>query len=520
MKRHSKRGSLFTLLLGNYILFTLLVVAAFVLAFALAFFGTDLNTVELKQASDYRELLAAGRYEDFPVVRLLGENGRIVVLDERGRPVYDPGGIHPSLSIEELAYIPDARASWTFYTNELTAADGSTHHQITCSDGGKQELYVLDGSYRVLYGSGSRLAGQLSPQEYQLLTNRFFEGWWVTRLPFQTEAGNSYTLLLFQDSANADALLKEISGNLSEGVLLFDLFYILLILLLIFWLKRRINRPLHLLRDTFQNYQIGGTLLQNYRGPREFVEIFDNFSDMASRLEDSERQRRALEEERRKMLADIAHDLKTPVSVIQGYASALRDGVIPPEEQAGYLNILGQKSAGLNELVNTFYEYSKLEHPDFSLNLVPEDICNYFRDFVAGRYTELELAGFAVEAEIPEEHIVCRIDRGQLERAFANIVGNAVKHTPPDTTLYFALRREEGTVRLLLADNGPGIPKDIAQRIFTPFVVGDASRGGNGSGLGLSIAKRIVEAHGGSICLTSAPNPRWTTAFEITLPIL
>lgn len=359
----------------------------------------------------------------------------------------------------------------------------------------------------------------MSEKKYRLLSNTCFEGYTVRKYPFTAEDGETHTLLLFWPDGRSDQTLESLADSLSRSFEYFLLLYVLLIVLLIFWLRRKISRPLDLLCGTFRDYQIGGRLVSRYRGPREFVEIFDRFSDMAHRLEDSERRRRALEETRRKMLAGIAHDLKTPVAVIQGYAKALGDGMIPPEERSRCLAALEQKSAGLNEQINTFYEYSRLEHPDFSLNLEPGDICNYFRDFVAEQYSDLELAGFSLEVDIPEERIPCMIDRGQLKRAFANLVGNAVKHTPKGTTLYFSLSVEGESAVLTLADNGPGIPKEAAADIFTPFVTGDASRGGTGSGLGLAIAKRIVEAHGGSICLADSSGSRWSTVFEITLPI-
>ena len=337
--------------------------------------------------------------------------------------------------------------------------------------------------------------------------------------PFAAEGGEAHTLLLFWPDGRGDQTLQNLADSLSRSSEYFLLLYVLLIVLLIFWLRRKISRPLNLLCGAFRDYQIGGQLVSRYRGPREFVEIFDRFSDMARRLEDSERRRRTLEETRRKMLAGIAHDLKTPVAVIQGYARALGDGVIPPEERSRCLAALEQKAAGLNEQINAFYEYSRLEHPDFSLNLELGDICCYFRDFVAEQYSDLELAGFSLEVDIPETRVSCMIDRGQLKRAFANIVGNAVKHTPRGTTLYFALSVEGESAVLTLADNGPGIPAGVAPDIFTPFVMGDASRGGTGSGLGLSIAKRIVETHGGSIRLGNSSDSRWSTVFEITLPI-
>lgn len=518
MKRRNRRGNLFTILLGNYIIFTILVITMFVLALWLSFRSADFNSVNLLQVTDYDKELSSGQYEQFPTRRLLGESGFIVVVDSLGQVIYNPNGYSISLTAEEIPYIPDVRSNYSVFTNELGTADRQTHYEITISNSGNQELLVLDENFQIQYSSGKRLNDALTKNQFLLLTDSYFDSYYVRQYPFAAENGEARTLLLFQTSNRASQGPQDFVDTLFGGFGIFLLLYILLIFLLILWLRRKISTPLRLLCDALQNYKIGSRMGQNYQGPREFAEIFDSFSDMAHRLEDSEQRRKALEENRRKMLTDITHDLKTPVAVIQGYARALNDGVIPPAEQSSYLLILEQKSSELNELVNTFYEYNRLEHPNFSLNLQQGDICNYFRDFVAEQYTTLEMAGFSLEVDIPGTHIPCMIDKGQLKRAFSNIVGNATKHTPKGTTLYFELSAESGTVTLTLADNGPGIPCEIARDIFTPFVMGDASRGGGGSGLGLSIAKRIVEAHGGTIQL--AELPEWATAFEVTLPIL
>lgn len=507
------------MLLGNYIVLTILVIAIFVLALTLSFFGVEANLVDLRQIKDYDAVLSAGRYDQFPTLRLLGEGSSIAVLDSRGNPVYNPAGMTIDLSPEEAAYIPDVLSEYGVFANELHTASGQTHYQITISGADQSQLFVLDQNFQTLYQSGDLLRGPMSEKKYLLLTNAFFKGYSVRKYPFESEDGEARILLLYQPDSAAEQVLQDLADRLGRSSVCFLLLYILLVALLIFWLKLKISRPLELLCHTFRDYQIGRRLVQHYRGPREFVEIFDRFSDMARRLEDSERQRGALEETRRKMLADIAHDLKTPVAVIQGYARALGDGMIPPEEQPRCLAALERKAAGLNQQINTFYEYSRLEHPDFFLNLECGDICGYFRDFVAEQYSDLELAGFSLEVDIPEARVPCMMDRGQLKRAFANIVGNTVKHTPEGTALYFGLSITAASALLILADNGPGIPAEAAPDIFTPFVVGDASRGGMGSGLGLSIAKRIVEAHGGSIRLGDSSNSRWSAVFEITLPI-
>lgn len=519
MKKRTKRGSLFTLLLGNYIAFTILVVTLFVSAILLAFWGNKLNLVDLEQVSEYETLLTNGQYEQFPVDRLLGKEGSIAVLDENGQTVYNSGKLSVHLSAEEAKYIPDAVSKSYIDTKEILTSSGKKNYEISVLSGKSEaEIYILDDEYKVIYSSNDALGTQLSERKYLLLSNHFFDGYTANKFLFNDKSGKAYSLLLFQRENAAFMELQKLETVFSQFVLYFTVFYIVLIILLIFWLKRRINKPLKILCDTFDNYHIGQSITQNYQGPKEFINIFDNFSAMANRLDESEKQKNALEESRRKMIADIAHDFKTPIAVIQGYAKAITDGVVPIQEQKEYLSIIDRKSSQLNELILTFSEYSKMEHPDFKLNMEKTDICNYFRDFVAEQYSELEINGFKIEADIPEIHIFCKIDRFQLKRAFVNIVGNTVKHTNPGTTIYFGLLEKEKQAVITFADNGSGIPPEIAEAVFIPFVTGNSSRNGAGSGLGLSISKKIIEAHNGTLELLSDKESQWSTVLQITLP--
>ena len=519
MKKRTKRGSLFTLLLGNYIVFTILVIVLFVAAILLAFGGNKLNLIDLEQVSEYETLLASGQYEQFPATRLLGKDGVIAVLDENGQIVYNSGELNIKLSANETAYIPDATSKCRIDTREIKTSLGKTNYEITVlSDASEADVFILDEKYKVIYGSKDWLGTQLSEKKYLLLSNKFFDGYTVNKFQFRAENGSLHFLLLFRRTDAAFAELQKLGTVFSQCILYFTILYILLIILLIFWLKKKINKPLRLLCNTFEDYHIGQSIAQNYHGPKEFVNIFENFSAMAHRLDESEKQKKFLEENRRKMIADIAHDFKTPIAVIRGYAKAIEDGIVPLQEQNKYLSIIDRKSAQLNELILTFYEYSKIEHPDFKFDMEETDICNYFRDFVAEQYSELEISGFEVETNIPEIHIFCKIDRIQFKRVFANIVGNAANHTKAGTTLYFDLVAKKGMVILTLANNGSGISPEIAENIFTPFVTGDCTRKGEGSGLGLSISKKIVEEHSGKLELLSNNSSEWNTVFKITLP--
>ena len=240
---------------------------------------------------------------------------------------------------------------------------------------------------------------------------------------------------------------------------------------------------------------------------------------MSIRLKESEKLRIKSENEKQKMLADISHDLKTPITVIQGYSKAIADGVVPREDEKKYLEAIKAKSENLSELINTFYEYSKLEHPEFSLSKETSDICEYFREYLALKYEELDLAGFLMEIDIPDESLNYCFDRIQLKRVFENIISNSVKSNKKGTTIFASLSIVDSIIVIRLGDDGIGIPDSLRSNIFEPFVVGNESRtSGQGTGLGLSIAKLIVEAHEGKISLLDSDKVCGRTMFEITLP--
>ena len=233
----------------------------------------------------------------------------------------------------------------------------------------------------------------------------------------------------------------------------------------------------------------------------------------------SERQRRILDEGRQKLIADISHDLKTPITVIAGYIDAICDGKVPPEEQTRYLRAIQSKAEALTELVNAFHEYSKVEHPEFILHPERTDLCEFLREYLAVKYEEIDLAGFSLEISIPERAIFCQLDPLQFRRVLDNLLSNALRHNRLGTVLFLDVDVEKSFALVRVADNGSGIPPERIPYIFEPFVVGSDARSGTGSGLGLAITRRIMEKHGGTISLTPHPAPGRSTEFVLRLPI-
>ncbi len=155
------------------------------------------------------------------------------------------------------------------------------------------------------------------------------------------------------------------------------------------------------------------------------------------------------------------------------------------------------------------------------IQLKKEDLCEICREYFADKYQELEIGGFGLEAEIPEKPVFCEIDKKLFYRALDNLVQNCLAYAGKEAAIIFRIAQENGQAIISFGDNGKGIPADMAERIFQPFVTGDSSRSkSSGSGLGLSIVKQIVALHGGTIRLKVPPEAGYSTEFIIKLPLL
>ncbi len=226
-------------------------------------------------------------------------------------------------------------------------------------------------------------------------------------------------------------------------------------------------------------------------------------------IEEQQRERqREYEKKRNLMLSDIAHDLRTPITTIAGYTKALSDGMVPAEKKEEYLDAIQSKSKRMNELITLLFEYVKTDSEGFALQKEKQDLCETIRECVALSYQDIEDAGMELEVEIPEESIEVSIDNLQFSRTVTNLINNAIRHNEAGTCIGVFLLREDRRLLFMIADSGQRIEESVAKHLFEPFVMGDESRSSKGgSGLGLSIAKKIMELHGFSISLLQKPLP-------------
>ena len=242
----------------------------------------------------------------------------------------------------------------------------------------------------------------------------------------------------------------------------------------------------------------------DYRGRDEFAPVCAAFNRMQEHLLAEQEKNAAYEQARTDLVAGISHDLRTPLTSVKGYIKGLRDGVAQtPERQRQYLEVAYRRACDMDVLLQRLFYFSRLETGNLPLFLQPADLGAFIARFAAETAPELEQAGGRFETALsPGPHPAC-VDAEQLYRVLSNLKDNALRYAGADPlVISLAVERRGDWIALRFADNGQGVPEEDLPHLFDQFWRADQARSaqnGEGSGLGLYIARYIVEAHGGTI---------------------
>ncbi len=248
------------------------------------------------------------------------------------------------------------------------------------------------------------------------------------------------------------------------------------------------------------------------RGSRDFRRLANSFNRMTEELARTDQQRRNL-------TADVAHELRTPLHIIQGNLEGILDGVYAPTPE--HIEATLQETRTLARLVDDLRTLSLAESGQLPLVLEPVDVEDLLADVVTSFGAQAESAGvdlrYTLQAAAP---LAVHGDAGRLDQVLSNLVGNALRYTPAGGHTSLPATAADGYARIAVADSGAGIAPEDLPFIFDRFWRGDRARshtGGSGSGLGLAIAGQLVKAHGGAIGVTSTPGAG--TTFTLDLPL-
>lgn len=255
--------------------------------------------------------------------------------------------------------------------------------------------------------------------------------------------------------------------------------------------------------------------------PNDLGLLIFSFNEMAQKLYQTEQLQSEYEENRKTLIANISHDLKTPITAIQGYIEALLEGKINQEDTAKYLKTIHHNTVYINKLIDDLFLFSKLDMQKLAFSYEIVQIRSFMNDLMEEYKFDLEDKGiyFQFCSQLNKEFPV-KLDGKRFHQAFNNIISNAVKHgRDSDLAIHIKMYAQDNFICIAIKDNGCGIPADKLPHIFDRFYRIDTERRKDYvcTGLGLAIAKELIEAHGGEIKATSIENEG--TCFTIMLPI-
>ena len=275
------------------------------------------------------------------------------------------------------------------------------------------------------------------------------------------------------------------------------------------WVYRSIAVPLVKLKKATQNIKEGNLdFVLDVEGKDEFSELCQDFEEMRRRLKESTEEKSLIEKENRELISNISHDLKTPITAVKGYVEGIMDGVADtPEKMDRYVRTIYNKTNEMDHLINELTFYSKIDTNRIPYTFSKLNVEDYFEDCSEEVGLELETRGIElVYANYVEKDVMVIADGEQIRRGIHNIISNAIKYMDkPKGIIQIRIKDVGDFIQIEIEDNGKGIgPKDLPY-IFDRFYRTDVSRNSSkgGSGIGLSIVKKILEDHGGKVWATS-----------------
>ncbi len=254
------------------------------------------------------------------------------------------------------------------------------------------------------------------------------------------------------------------------------------------------------------------------RSGKELSDLAHAANTMIETLRSEERSRDEADAARRQVIAAVSHDLRTPLTSLQLLAQALNDDLVDPATARQYVTTMGVNVRALSTLVDDLFEFSRLNAGDFAWTTQAVPLAGIVAEMLEAIRLEAETRRVAVRAEIASDLRPARANPEQLGRVLANLLTNAIRHTPPDGSVLVRAHQRDTTAEIEVSDTGEGIAPADQPHVFEPFYRGgnEAARTSSGNGLGLAIARTIVEAHGGRIWLAEE---RSGTRICFTLPL-
>ena len=312
-----------------------------------------------------------------------------------------------------------------------------------------------------------------------------------------------YDISLAQSSSNQVKLMAKDMILTATIILVFTALSVGL------WIYRSIAVPLVKLKKATKNIKEGNLdFVLEVEGNDEFSQLCQDFEEMRKRLKESTEEKILMDKENKELISNISHDLKTPITAVKGYVEGIMDGVADtPEKMDRYVRTIYNKTNEMDHLINELTFYSKIDTNRIPYTFSKLNVEDYFSDCAEELGLEMETRGIElVYANYVEKGVQVIADGEQIRRVIHNIVSNAIKYMEkPKGIIQLRVKDVGDFIQVEIEDNGKGIAAKDLPYIFDRFYRTDVSRNSSkgGSGIGLSIVKKIMEDHGGKVWATS-----------------
>jgi len=374
------------------------------------------------------------------------------------------------------------------------------------------DVLLADADGRVVFDSTGKGKGQL-------LDRREMAYAWPI---MEADDGDAigYLLLFYPVTAPLDEREQQFLDRLEFLLLISTALAVILILVVGALLNRRLNAPLQRLADAARAVAAGDLDQQvEAGGSVEIAQVGQAFNEMTAALQEAETLRQ-------NMVADVAHELRTPLSVLQGNLWAILNDAYPLEKAE--ISRLYDETRLLSRLVEDLRELALADAGQLCLNLRPTDVAQVIRHTVDNFGLAAEVQEVSLSAQLPDDLAPAQADPDRVAQVLRNLLVNALRHTPPGGSVTVSASSMVRTLEIAIADTGEGIAPEDLPHIFERFWradpararsrIGDEGRLAGGTGLGLSVAQSLVEAQGGRIRVESTPGQG--TVFRFTLPLV
>ena len=354
-----------------------------------------------------------------------------------------------------------------------------------------------------------RSTGKFSDTDYEVTYHQGEDNYWLVM--------SRPRAVMFSMSLTLNPKADHFAPTVLEFAAFFLVYFIALLLFVIFFSKRTaktVTGSIEKVSDGAKRIEKGDYDINlEPSGTAELDDLGKAVNRLAREIRSKEELQKEEEEKRMLLVSELSHDLKTPLASIQGYSEMLlRD--VDEEKRKDYIQRIHGNSERANSILQSLFIYSKLENDSYKPTLEKTDLCEFTRQIMAEYIPRFEDIGFTYNIDVPDDEISIKLNAELFRRVFDNLLENSMKYNSTGTVITVSIATQDSKANIMIGDNGIGIPKDSADKIFTPFY--RAANKTDGSGLGLAIVKRIVELHEGQITYLSDDKPG--CRFNIVLP--